>query len=377
MAKTPELETIPPRENPHLFGHDAAEQKFVADFEAGKLHHAYLITGPKGIGKATFAYRMARYVLAHGALKAQAAEQGPSLFGDALPAAPVAAPELNMDPQSPLFRRVATGSHTDLLALAPAYDSKKGAEKATISIEESRKVPNFLSMTPAEGDWRVVVIDAVDQLTNQAANALLKILEEPPANALLLLVCHEPGSILPTIKSRCRQFALQPPSRAAFEQTLQTVAPSIDITDYPALYALSYGSPGLAITLTKHRTVPLYGGWLKALQPTASEEAKESFIDEASAIKSPEGWNMLLHTWEVAMHRLSLFPHHDKNQIVPRESEQLQSIAEAVPFAARQRWLAAARNLIGVTDTFNLDKHYTIRLLLDPERVIAQFPAAA
>ncbi len=377
MAKAPELETIPPRENPHLFGHEAAEQKFVGDFESGKLHHAYLITGPKGIGKATFAYRMARYVLAHGALKAQAVEQGPSLFGDVLPAIPVARPELDMDAASPLFRRIATGSHTDLLALAPAYDSKKGAEKATISIDESRKVPTFLSMTPAEGDWRVVIIDAVDQLTNQAANALLKILEEPPANALLMLVCHEPGSILPTIKSRCRQFALQPPTRAAFEQTLQTVAPSIDITDYPALYALSYGSPGLAITLTKHRTVPLYAGWLKALQPTANDDARESFVKEASNVKSPEAWAMLLHTWETAMHRLSLFPHHDQNQIVPRESEQLQSIAEVVPFAVRQRWLASARHLIMLTDTYNLDKHYTIRLMLDPERVTAQFPAAA
>lgn len=377
MAKAPEMEVIAPRENPNLFGHEVAEQKFVADFEAGKLHHAYLITGPKGIGKATFAYRMARYVLAHGALKAQAVEQGPSLFGDALPAAEPAKPELNMSPEDPLFRRIATGSHTDLLALAPAYDAKKGAEKATISIEESRKVPNFLSMTPAEGDWRVVVIDAVDQLTNQAANALLKILEEPPANALLLLVCHEPGAILPTIKSRCRQFALQPPSRQAFEQTLQTVAPLIDVTDYPALYALSYGSPGLAVTLTKHRTVPMYGGWLKALQPTANDDVRESFVDEASSVKSPEAWAMLLHTWEVAMHRLSLFPHHDQSQIVPRESEQLQAIAEAVPFAARQRWLAAARNLITATDTFNLDKHYTIRLMLDPERITAQFPAAA
>ena len=377
MAKAPEINIIAPRENPHLFGFEAAQQSFVADFAAGKLHHAYLISGPKGIGKATFAYRMARYVLGHGALKVQTMDAGPSLFGDALPAAPAANPELDMDPQSPLFRRIANGSHTDLLALAPAYDAKKGAEKASISIDESRRVPTFLSMTPAEGDWRVVVIDAIDQLTNQAANALLKILEEPPANALLLLVCHEPGSILPTIKSRCRQFALPPPARAAFEQTLQTVAPSIDITDYPALYALSYGSPGLAITLTKHRTVPLYAGWLKALQPTANDEVRERFVNEASSIKSPEAWAMLLHTWEVAMHRLTLFPHHDQNPIIPRESEQLQAIAQAVPFATRQRWLAAARYLVSVTDTYNLDKHYTIRLMLDPERVSTQFAAAA
>lgn len=376
MAKAPEIEIVPPRENPSLFGHEAAEQKFLADFQSGKLHHAYLITGPKGIGKATFAYRMARFVLSHGALSS-AAEQGPSLFGDMLPAAPAAEPKLDMSVDDPLFRRIATGSHTDLLTVTPQYDAKKGVEKANISIEESRKVPQFLSLTPAEGNWRVVIIDAVDQLTNQAANALLKILEEPPANALLFLVCHEPGGILPTIKSRCRQFALTPPTRDAFEHTLQTIAPHIEVTDYPALYALSYGSPGLAITLTKHRTVPLYAGWLKALQPTASDEAKNAFINEAASVKSPEAWAMLLHTWATLMHRLSLFPHEDKHQIVTREHEQLQAIADAVPFDASQRWLASARQLVTVTDTFNLDKRYTIRLMLDPERLTAQFPAAA
>lgn len=375
MAKAPEIEIVPPRENPSLFGHDAAEQKFLADFQSGKLHHAYLITGPKGIGKATFAYRMARFVLSHGALSS-AAEQGPSLFGNMLPAA-APEPKLDMSADDPLFRRIATGSHTDLLTVTPQYDAKKGVEKATISIEESRKVPQFLSLTPAEGNWRVVIIDAVDQLTNQAANSLLKILEEPPANALLFLVCHEPGGILPTIKSRCRQFALTPPTREAFEHTLQTIAPHIEVTDYPALYALSYGSPGLAITLTKHRTVPLYAGWLKALQPTASDEAKNAFINEAASVKSPEAWAMLLHTWTTLMHRLSLFPHEDKHPIATREHEQLQAIADAVPFDARQRWLASARQLVTVTDTFNLDKRYTIRLMLDPERLTAQFPAAA
>lgn len=376
MAKAPEFDIIPPRENPNLFGHEAAEKKFLADFESGKLHHAYLITGPKGIGKATFAYRMARFVLSHGAISS-AAEQGPSLFGDMLPAAPTPEPKLEMSADDPLFRRIATGSHTDLLTVTPQYDAKKGAEKATISIDESRKVPQFLSLTPAEGNWRVVVIDAVDQLTNQAANALLKILEEPPANALLFLVCHEPGGILPTIKSRCRQFTLNPPSRAAFEQTLQTIAPRIEITDYPALYALSYGSPGLAITLTKHHTVPLYAGWLKALQPTVSEDTRDKFISEAASVKSPEAWAMLLHTWGTLMHRLSLFPHEDKHQITTREHEQLQAIADAVPFQTRQHWLASARQLITVTDTFNLDKRYTIRLMLDPDRLTAQFPAAA
>lgn len=377
MAKAPEFDIIPPRENTHLFGHARAEETFLQDFARDRLHHAYLITGAKGIGKATFAYRMARFILGHGALKAKV-EEGPSLFGDALPVIPAAAPtDTYMSPEDPLFRRIANGSHTDLLTLAPAYDAKKQTEKANISVDDARKVGQFLSLTPAESDWRVVVIDAVDQLNVQAANALLKILEEPPPNALLLLICHEAGGILPTIRSRCRQFALQAPDRQAFEQVLQTSAPQIEITDYPALYALSYGSPGLAITLTKHKGLQHYAGWLKALQPTSPESAREDFANAAAYIKSPEAWAMLLHAWNTLMHRVSLYPHHDKHAIVPREDEQLQALAEAVPFASRQRWLAAARNLLAVTDTFNLDKKYTIRLLMDPARLIAQFPAAA
>lgn len=378
MAKAPEFEIVPPRENPHLFGHEAAEQKFMADFASGKMHHAYLIHGPKGIGKATFAYRIARYVLSQGALIAKA-EEGPSLFGDILPpVAPIVPDGMNISPDESLFKRIATGSHTDLLTLAPQYDPKKQTEKRDILIEDARKVPQFLSLTPAEGAWRVVIIDAVDQLNIAAANALLKILEEPPANALLLLVSHEPGGLLPTIRSRCRQFALQAPDRKAFEEVLQTAAPMIDVTDYSALYALSYGSPGMAITLTKHDTVPLYAGWLKALAPTTGDDVRYSFADKAAAIKSPEGWAMLLHTWTTLMHRLSIYPNHDRTHpIVPREDEQLQAIADNVPFAVRQRWLASARQLVGVTDTFNLDKRYTVRLMLDPERLTRQFPAAA
>lgn len=378
MAKTPDIEIPSPRENPHLFGHEEAQARFVQDFASGKMHHAYLITGPKGIGKATFAYRMARYVLAHGAQQAAAEEPGMSLFGDALPAAAPAVPSMDMRTDDPLFRRIANGSHTDLLALAPAYDSKKHVEKDHISVDEARKVPGFLSLTPAEGAWRVVVVDAVDQLNPNAANALLKIMEEPPENALLLLVCHQPGAILPTIRSRCRQFLLASPDRPAFDRVLQEIAPQVELSDYSALYALSYGSPGLAVTLAQHKGLQHYAAWLAAMQPNASTDTKQSFASEAAAIKSPDSWSALIHAWEVVMHRLSLFPDYDRDHPIFRAEEgQLAAIAQAVPFPARQRWIASARLLLAQTDTFHLDKKATLRLLLDPARLAQQFPAAA
>lgn len=371
-----------PRENPLLFGHDAAEKRFLDDQSRGLMHHAYLVTGPKGIGKATFVYRLARYMLGQGALKAAAQpDMGLSLFGDALPAtepSATAAHTLDLPADDPLFRRIAAGSHTDLLTLSPAFDAKKQVEKGQISAEEARRVPEFLSLTPAEGDWRVVIVDAVDQLNTHAANALLKILEEPPANALLFLICHEPGGVLPTIRSRCRLFSLDAPDRQAFEQVLQAVAPTIDLHDYAALYGLAYGSPGLAITLTKHQGLQWYERWLNAMRPGATDAVREEFAQAASALKSPEAWQMLLHGWHVAMHRLSLFPAYDvAHPIFSREREWLGEIADHVPRDARQRWLSAARQLIRSTDTYNLDKRYSLRFLLDAKRLETQFPAVA
>lgn len=380
MAKEKDIDSLPPRENPNLFGHAAAEARFLQDVAAGKLHHAYLITGPKGIGKATFAWRMARHILAQGASQKPTEPEGFSLFGDALPATPnpqhpIPNPH---DSDDPLFRRIATGSHTDVLSLSPAYDAKKGAEKASISVDDARKVPHFMNLTPAEGDWRVVVVDAVDQLNNNAANALLKVMEEPPAQALLLLVCHAPGAILPTIKSRCRQFALDVPSRAAFEQVLQTVAPHVEITDYPALYALSYGSPGLAITLHKHHALYHYEGWLSALSPHAEVKAKTKFIEMAAGIKSPEGWAMLLHAWDTLMHRLTLCAAGGTLGSMYRgEEAALSALVQSQSFAQAQAWMESARQVLRVTDTYNLDKRTTVRLMLDPARLVREFPAAA
>jgi DNA polymerase-3 subunit delta' len=365
MAKDKTLDIPAPRENPHLFGHEAAEESFVREFASGKLHHAYLMTGAKGIGKATLAYRFARHILATGAVSAKPVEEESfSLFGDA-PAAPAPAASTSLA-EDGLFRRIAAGSHTDLLVVAPAYDAKKGVEKATISVEEARKVPGFLSLTPAEGDWRVVIVDAVDQLNVNAANALLKILEEPPEQAILLLVCHEPGAILPTIRSRCRLFALNAPDRQSFDAALSTVAPSIERSDYPALHALSFGSPGLAITLHATDGLKWYQQWLAALQPSASPETRQKLADSVAAQKNPEIWKTVMHTWEVAMTRINLHPHRSGEAVLASEEGQVAAVADAVPSALRAQWLAKARQLIHETETFNLDKRQTIAMLLDP-----------
>lgn len=359
MAKDHDAPIIPqPREHAWLFGHAAAEQRFLTEVARGVTHHAYLMTGPQGIGKATLAYRFARFMLA------QKKDAGPSLFGDT-PAIPAT---LAMDAESPFFRRIAAGSHSDLLVLSPSIDPKKGVERAEITAEEARIVPDFLSLTPAEGDWRIVIVDAVDQLNTHAANALLKVLEEPPERAMLFLVCHAPGGILSTIRSRCRHFRLIPPDHAAFEQVLATVAPHIERADYPPLYALAYGSPGFAITLAAHEALAIYELWLSALLPQATAASKQMLADKAAAAKTPQAWELFLHGWQTLLYRASLYPSLAAT-VSGREEECLKAITTALSPQLRQRWVTAGRALLAATDTFNLDKRSTIRLLLDPQRL--------
>lgn len=371
MAKPNDIEIIAPRANPFFAGHALAEQRFMQEFNQGIGHHAYLMSGPKGIGKATLAYRFARFVLGHGALKSSPAEESFSLFGDALPAtASAPSATLSMPADAPLFRRIAAGSHTDLLTISPAYDAKKHVEKSTISVEEARLVPEFLSLTPAEGAWRVVVVDAVDQLTPNAANALLKIIEEPPPQALIFLICHNPAAILATIRSRCRTLKLSAPNHTEFGEILHHIAPAIEPHEYAALYALSYGSPGHAITLHVHEGLRWYEGWLAAMQPNATPETRQKFAESAGAQKSPESWAAILHAWHVALSRITLYPHYATTQpIFSREAEQLGAIAAATTPLQRRQWVERGNALIHHTETFNLDKRHSIRLLASPEQL--------
>ena len=186
----------PPRANACLIGHRAAEEELADGYLHGKLHHGWLICGPKGIGKATLAYRFARFLLAGG-------PKDPGLFGEA-------SGGLAVDESDPVFQRVAQSGHGDLFSVERGYDEQKKRLRSDIIVSDIRGLAGFFSRTAAEGGWRVAIIDAADEMNNNAANAVLKVLEEPPANTVLLLVCHRPGRLLPTIRSRCRMVALNP-----------------------------------------------------------------------------------------------------------------------------------------------------------------------
>ena len=236
---------LTPRNNGHLVGHNAAEAAFLSSVESGRLHHAWLICGPLGIGKATLAYRMARHVLSRPS--ATQAETGSGLFGGDLPDACPTADPLSLDPAHPVFRRIAAGGHSDFLAVERSVDEKTKKRRKEIVVGDVRAIGSFLAMTPGEGDWRVVIIDAADEMNGNAANAVLKLLEEPPKQALILLVAHNPGRLLPTIRSRCRRLMLQPLQDSTMADLLTRYAPYMAPDDLPRLLALADGSIGQAL----------------------------------------------------------------------------------------------------------------------------------
>ncbi|MGA8959759.1 MAG: DNA polymerase III subunit delta' [Pseudolabrys sp.] len=184
-----------PRETTALFGHDEAERALLEAYKGGRIPHAWLIGGPPGIGKATLAFRLARFVMAH---------------PDPLAAETQKADSLAIDPESPVARRIAAQAQGDLLVMERSINEQTGKLYTVIRVDDVRRTASFFGSTAGEGGWRIAIVDAVDDLQREGANALLKVLEEPPKRSLLLLISHAPGRELPTIRSRCRRLLLRP-----------------------------------------------------------------------------------------------------------------------------------------------------------------------
>src|SRR5580698_3758387 len=223
-----------PRQTHALVGHSAAEATLLNAYRSGRIPHAFLIVGPKGIGKATLAYRMARFVMAH-----------PD------PAAPEVqkAASLAVDENDPVARRIAAQGQPDLLVIERVVNDK-GALHKLIRVEDVRGTVPFFGSTAREGGWRIAIVDAVDELNASGANALLKVLEEPPERALLLLISHSASRVLPTIRSRCRILPLRPLEQADLSAAIAAATGrDADDPEIAAATAAADGSVARALSM--------------------------------------------------------------------------------------------------------------------------------
>ena len=242
-----------PRETQRLFGQEAAEHGFLSAWAEDRLHHGWLLRGPRGIGKATLAYRIARALIAGG----PGAASGGALFGDAL--SPSVPATLDPPENCPVAIRIRARSEPCLAVLRRSPSEHTGKMRTQIVIDDVRAVRKFLALSAADGGWRCVIVDPADEMNRSAANALLGVLEEPPARTALLLVAHSPAALLATIRSRCRTLDLRPLGPADLSAALTQAAAPVSAEQAQSLTLLAGGSVGEALRLAADDGAGLYG----------------------------------------------------------------------------------------------------------------------
>ena len=236
-----------------------AETAFADALDRGRLHHAWMVCGPEGLGKATFAYRAARRLLG----AAPDPSRGP----------------LGTRPSDPVSQLVSAQSHPDLLVLERLVDG--GKTKKSISVDQARDLPEFFAKSPSRAAYRVAIIDAADDLNLNAANALLKVLEEPPERGVLFLVTHAPGRLLPTIRSRCRRLTFQPWPETEVADLLASQT-ELDRDEAVRIAGMARGSPGAALSLATTANLEL--------DRLARRWVDEGPVDRAEALSLADGF---------------------------------------------------------------------------------------
>ncbi|MEL6573587.1 MAG: DNA polymerase III subunit delta' [Pseudomonadota bacterium] len=256
-----------PRETIELFGQGAAEAAFLEAYNAGRLHSGWLITGPRGVGKATLAWKIATFLLA------EAPDDG--LFGDPPPPT-----SMRVDTDHPDARLVQSGAHPRLLVVRRPYDEKTKKLKTEITVDAVRAMKGFFHMSSADGGRRVVIVDAADEMNRSAANAILKELEEPPSKATILLIAHQPSRLLPTIRSRCRELRCVTLGTDDLAFALTQAGQTTETTE--ALHVLAGGSAGDALALLNHDGLARYAEIVKLMEKLPS-------IDRPAALALANG----------------------------------------------------------------------------------------
>ena len=299
LPRSDQLEGVPhPSETSIIFGQQAAINQFLAAFNTGRLHHAWMVTGVRGIGKATLTWQIAKFLLA-----TPDPINGGGLFG-----LPEPVLTLYIDKEHPIVRRIEAGSEPGLMSVRRAYDEKRKKFKQMITVDEIRNIKSFFTLSATDGGRRVVILDCAEDMNQSAANALLKILEEPPQNAYLLLVSHQPARLLPTIRSRCRELRLKQLTPLDMVRSLE--AAEIDVTDIDpnALEVLAGGSVGEAVKLMNLNGMAIFELILDIFEtlPRLDNKKVIALSEKFSQNNKADSFEFFVSLLELALNRLAL-----------------------------------------------------------------------
>jgi DNA polymerase-3 subunit delta' len=326
-----------------LFGQDDAEARFLDALGTGRLPHGWMILGPRGVGKATLAWRIARHLLA----------------GDQ-----ASADTLDMDPEDPVFRQVAALSAPRLFLCRRPWDEKAKRYRAAITVDEVRALKGFFQMSAAEGGWRVAIVDAADEMNTAAANAILKVLEEPPERAVILLVCHQPGLLPPTLRSRCRVLRCAPLGTKDLGQALDAAGIDTGAEATRALAALAGGSVGGAARLLAGDGLAVYADILSLLAraPGMDRGRLAALAESCAARGETERYAMTLDLIGLALARLARAG--AGAEVAPVSEAEAEVWARLAPGAA------AARLWAGLAAELGARAAHARAVHLDPAQVI-------
>lgn len=318
-----------PRHTANLYGQDVAEQAFLESYGAGRLHHAWMITGPRGVGKATLAWRIARFLLAN--------NETSGLFG-----APTSL-DVASSEGDPLQRRITALSEPRVALLRRTWNDKTKKLRSEITVEEVRKLKSAFTFAAADGGRRVAIVDAMDEMNVAAQNAFLKLLEEPPEAVTMLLIAHQPGRLLPTIRSRCRELRCTPLGPSALNAAL--AQNGFELANSAALAELSGGSVGAAVGLQSLGGVELYAT-LVALMGTApgiDRAAALRFAEAVSGRGKEETYALAITLIATLLHRLARAGAQQDTltEAAPEEAHLLRRLSPDL--AAAQSWAALAQ----------------------------------
>lgn len=365
------LEAAPhPRETLHLFGHDAAEAEFLSAFTSGRLPHGWLLTGPKGIGKASFAWRAARFLLA------TPMDQDDGLFG-----APPRPETLDIAADHPVATRLRALSEPGLCLIRRSARTDGKALSDMIRAEDVRRIKTFFQMSAGGNGRRVVIVDCADEMNPTAANSLLKELEEPPRDAVIFLIAHRPSGLLPTIRSRCRVLRFSPLGAADLDSALRQAGHETP-ANAAGLTELAGGSVGEAVGLLDHDGLGLYADVLRLLAGAPRIDRPLALrLAEMTAGKDGEArFDLMLSVMDRVLARLARrgATGQPLPEIVAGEAEVFARLS--ADGASARVWADLSATLTARARrgrAVNLDPAaLTFDMLLDLDRTAAALPAA-